>query len=340
MRIEGWSHGVTLYPSVPGRASLLRAKCARTSPDGTGFASAPGARSATTNRRHVEANAKINLTLEILARRDDGFHGLRSVMVPIALADELAFARSERFAFACEPAVLAGDNLVTRAFRHIDLSNAPVTVALRKRIPVGAGLGGGSSDAAAVLRAAMDGAFGTLPPRDWVADARALGSDVPFFLVDAPALVEGTGERVTALGHAPPWWIALVVPGVHVATGPAYAALDASRAPQTVPSRPRNGSASVRCGEALQRADYDAVLATMTNDFERVVRDAYPAVDAALEALTAAGAPGRAMLTGSGGACFALFPDESGARTFARRLRAPDDSAVHVVPFAGSNAWR
>jgi len=286
------------------------------------------------------APAKINLTLEILGRREDGYHALRSVMVPIALADELAFAPGERFAFACEPPALAADNLVTRAFARVGLGGAPVAVTLRKHVPVGAGLGGGSSDAATVLRAAMTGTFGDAGARDWVADARALGSDVPFFLVDGPALVEGTGERVTALGHAPPWWVVLVVPDVHVATGAAYAALAESRTRSPAPSRPRSGSATLRCAEALQRGDYDAVLAAMTNDFEPVVRAAHSAVDAALRALRDAGAPGRVMLSGSGGACFALFAHEDGARAFAARLRAPEGAEVHVVPFAASGAWR
>jgi 4-diphosphocytidyl-2-C-methyl-D-erythritol kinase len=288
----------------------------------------------------VLAPAKVNLTLEILARREDGYHALRSVMVPLALADELAFEPSERFTFACEPAALAPDNLVVRAFRRIGLDTAPVAVTLRKRIPAGAGLGGGSSDAAGVLRAAMSGAFDAQPARDWVGDARALGSDVPFFLADAPAIVEGTGERVTALGAAPPWWVVLVVPDVHVATGPAYAALAAARERVPAPTRPRSGSATLRCGEALQRGDYAGVLAALTNDFEPVVREQYPAVDAVLRALDEAGAPGRAMLSGSGGACFALFAGEDDARAFAGRLRAPHGAAVEVVPFAASATWR
>jgi 4-diphosphocytidyl-2-C-methyl-D-erythritol kinase len=286
----------------------------------------------------VLAPAKINLTLEILARRDDGYHNLRSVMVPIGLCDELTFRPSERFTFSCEPPALANDNLVVRALEHIGLGDAPLAVWLRKRIPVGAGLGGGSSDAAAVLRAAMAAAFGVPAPRDWVAVARELGSDVPFFLADGPALVEATGERVTALGAAPPWWIVLVDPAVEVATGPAYALLAQRRAAHPAASRPRNESASVRCGEALQRTDYATVLATMTNDFEPVVRAAYPPVDAALRALDAAGAPGRAMLSGSGAACFALYEQESSARAFAQRLVIPD-ATVHVVPFATSEVW-
>lgn len=284
------------------------------------------------------APAKINLTLEILARRDDGYHNLRSVMVPVGLADELEFEPADRFALACEPAMQATDNLVVTALNRIGLGQAPIAVTLRKRIPVGAGLGGGSSDAAAVLRAAMSPVLPGAGAHDWVAVARELGSDVPFFLVDGPALVEGTGERVTALGHAPDWWVVLAVPPVHVATGPAYALLAQQRAAHPPATRPRSGSASLRCGEALQRGDYATVLATMTNDFEPVVRNAYPQVDTMLRALDAAGAPGRAMLSGSGGACFALFDGEAKARAFAQRLR-PGDATVNVVPFAASGAW-
>jgi 4-diphosphocytidyl-2-C-methyl-D-erythritol kinase len=285
----------------------------------------------------VQAPAKINLTLEILARRDDGYHAVRSVMVPIDLRDELTFVPAPAFAFACDPPALGDDNLVVRAFERIGLAQAPIAVALRKQIPVGAGLGGGSSDAAAVLRAAMRGDFGTLPPRDWVADARALGSDVPFFLVDGPALVEGTGERVTALGSSPPWWVVVVMPPVAVATGSAYGALAAARAAAPPPTRPRNESASIRCGEALQRGDYHATLAAMSNDFEALVARDYAPVRAALDALAAAGAD-RAMLSGSGAACFTLARDERSAREVAQRL--PADGAVHVVALAESLAWR
>ncbi len=282
------------------------------------------------------APAKINLTLEILARRDDGYHNLRSVMVPVGLADELEFTAAAAFSFASDPAMPPADNLVVRALDRIGLSRAPVAVTLHKHIPVGAGLGGGSSDAAAALRAAMSSAIPGAVPHDWLAVARELGSDVPFFLADGAALVEGTGERVTALGRAPAWWVVLAVPPVQAATGPAYARLARARAARPAPTRPRSSSASLRCGEALQRGDYATVLDCMTNDFEPSVREAYDEVDATLRALDAAGAP-RAMLSGSGGACFALFEDEAGARAFARRLRA--DAAIHVVPFAQGETW-
>lgn len=287
----------------------------------------------------MPAFAKINLTLEILARRDDGYHALRSVMLPIGLADELRIVPAAHFSFTCQPAALTDDNLVVRALARLGLADAPLAVELRKAIPVGAGLGGGSSDAATVLRAAMRGELGQVPPRDWVADARALGSDVPFFLVESGALVEGTGERVTALGALPPWWVVLCVPGVHVATADAYHRLAGTRAAAPAPSRPRSDSASIHALEAVQRGDYDAAMAHAMNDFEPIVTAAYPAVAEALAALRDGGAT-RAMLSGSGGACFALERDEHAARALAARVHAPVGASLHIVPLAPTPAWR
>jgi 4-diphosphocytidyl-2-C-methyl-D-erythritol kinase len=287
----------------------------------------------------VLAYGKINLTLEILARREDGYHALRSVMLPIGLADEIAIEPAERFTFICAPPELAPGNLVVRALERIELAAAPFAVTLRKRIPVGAGLGGGSSDAAAILRAAMTGAFGQVRARDWLADARALGSDIPLFLVDGGALVEGTGERVTALGALPPWSLVLLVPGVHVATPDAFRRLAQARLAKPTPVRPRNDSASSRALTALQRGDFAGAVAAAVNDFEPVVREAYPEVGAALDALDAAGAP-HAMLSGSGGACFALCPDAAAAHALAERVRVPAGAALWVLPFAPTTTWR
>lgn len=287
----------------------------------------------------VLAYAKINLTLEILARRDDGYHALRSVMLPIALADEISVTPADRFSFACEPVELCPGNLVVRALERIGLADTPIAVTLRKRVPVGAGLGGGSSDAAAMLRAAMRGELGPLPTRDWLAEARALGSDIPFFLVEGGALVEGTGERVTALGALPPWGLVLLVPAAHVATGDAFRRLAEHRAARPVASRPRSESPSLRALVAVQRGDYAAAIDAAVNDFEPIVSNVYPEVGAALEALRAAGAR-HAMLSGSGGACFGLCPDEPAARELAGRVRVPAGASLTVLRFAPTPAWR
>jgi 4-diphosphocytidyl-2-C-methyl-D-erythritol kinase len=287
----------------------------------------------------VRAPAKVNLTLEILNRQDDGYHRLRSVMLPVALEDEIAIEPAERFAFSCEPATLTGDNLVVRAFAAAGAAQAPLAVALRKRIPVGAGLGGGSSDAAAILRSAIDGTLGPLASQDWLAAARALGSDIPFFLTGTGALVEGTGERVTALGALPPWWVVILAPDVHVDTGDAYRRLAAERAKAPAQTRARADSASIRALEAVQRADYAAAIAAATNDFEPLIAAAYPPVAAALRALRDAGAA-HAMLSGSGGATFALLPGEDSARALAAAIALPDGARLFVVPLAAANGWR
>lgn len=285
------------------------------------------------------APAKVNLTLEILNRQDDGYHRLRSVMLPIALEDEIAIEPAERFAFTCEPATLTGDNLVVRALVAAGAEGSPLAVALRKRIPVGAGLGGGSSDAAAILRAAIDGALGPLAAQDWLATARALGSDVPFFLTGTGALVEGTGERVTAVGALPPWWVVVLAPDVHVDTGDAYRRLAAARADAPAATRARVESASLRALEAVQRADYAAAVAAATNDFEALITATYPPVADALHALRDAGAA-HAMLSGSGGATFALCEREAQARALAAALVPPAGAALFVVPLASAAGWR
>ena len=287
----------------------------------------------------VRAPAKINLTLEILSRQDDGYHRLRSVMLPIALEDEISLEPAARFAFTCDPATLTGDNLVVRAFVAAGAAEAPFAVHLRKVVPVGAGLGGGSSDAGAILRAAIGGAFGPPGTRDWIAAARSLGSDIPFFLTGTGALIEGTGERVTALGGLPPWWIVVLAPAVHVDTGDAYRRLAAARAASPPPTRARAESASIRALEAVQRGDYAAAIAAATNDFEPVIADAYAPVAAALRALRDAGAV-HAMLSGSGGATFALCEREDDARALAERIARPDGARVFVVPFAATEGWR
>lgn len=281
------------------------------------------------------APAKINLTLEVLSRREDGYHALRSVMVPLALHDELLVEPSAQFAFTCDVSGLSGeDNLVVRAVRALG-PPPPVSIALRKSIPSQAGLGGGSSDAATALLAAMDGAFGAPPAVDWMALARSLGSDVPFFLARSGALVEGTGERVTPLGALPAWHALVLKPPAAVSTAAAYAALDRIERP----SRPRNASASLALLTALQRADFDATVRHLHNDFEAVVAAAEPSVAQALAALRRAGA-GHALLAGSGSCVFALARTSAEIARIEARLDLPASFQRFAAPFAATPAWR
>ena len=280
------------------------------------------------------APAKINLTLEVLARRDDGYHGIRSVMVPLDLADELAIERANRFSFSCDVAELDGEsNLAAAAARA--LGTPAARIALHKRIPVQAGLGGGSSDAAAVLRAAMSGVFGDGPPRDWLTIARELGSDVPFFLAGTAALVEGTGERVTPAGALPRWHALIVKPPVAVSTAHAYETLDARPRPR----RSRSDSVSLAALEALQRADFDSVEALLQNDFHDAITQQVPEVAGTVEALRAAGAR-SALLAGSGSCVFTLAPHRARVDAIRERLDLPNAYACYTCTFADTPDWR
>lgn len=282
----------------------------------------------------MQAPAKINLTLEVLDRRSDGYHSIRSLMVPIDLCDDLDIARADDFAFHCDRADLQADNLAVRAFDALELNDRRFALHLRKRVPVQAGLGGGSSDAAAILLAAMGGSFGSVPDRDWLSLARTLGSDVPFFLCGSGALVEGTGERVTAVGALPDWHVLVVRPPTGVRTADAYARLDSIERP----SRPRNRSLTLRALTALQRGDFDGVVESLSNDFQTVVGDE-PTIARALAALLDAGAA-KPTLAGSGSCVFALTQTAAERDAIAARLQLPDEFATFRTRFRPAQAWR
>jgi 4-diphosphocytidyl-2-C-methyl-D-erythritol kinase len=280
------------------------------------------------------APAKINLTLEVLARRSDGYHGIRSVMVPLELADELTIEPSETFEFTCNRSELAEEgNLVVRALRSLD--TPPCKVHLHKRIPLQAGLGGGSSDAAAVLRAAMAGALGRRIEADWLATARSLGSDVPFFLAGTGALVEGTGERVTPLGALPAWHALILMPPVAVSTAVAFAKLD--RAPR--PSRPRAESVSISMVGALQRCEFAAVRALLQNDFTSPIAEATLEIAAAQNALRKAGAT-NVSLSGSGSSVFTLATSAAEIAQIEGKLDLSPEYQRFPTAFGSSDGWQ
>ena len=284
----------------------------------------------------LRAPAKINLTLEVLARRHDGYHGIRTVMAPLELADELTIEPAARFLFECDRSELGGErNLAVAAIRALGESPPPIRMRLSKRIPVEAGLGGGSSDAAAVLQAAMGGAFGAQPNRDWLRLARGLGSDVPFFLAGTAALVESTGERITPAGSMPHWSVLIVKPPVAVSTAAAYAELDRFERPQ----RSRKDSVSIAALEALQRADFAAVEQHMQNDFHELIVSQTPEVAVAIDALRAAGAS-NALLAGSGSCVFTLASDANAIDAIEARLDLPAAYVRFATALAPTPQWR
>src|SRR4030042_6669000 len=162
------------------------------------------------------APAKINLVLEVLGKRDDGYHEIRSLVQTINLCDAISFEPASKVSFECtEPSLQTSDNLVVQAAELLRESSGyrkGAKIKLEKRIAWGAGLGGGSSDAAATL-SALDRLWRLkLTTSDLIEPAARLGSDVPFFIYGGTALIEGRGERVMPLAAPMPGWLVLLLP--------------------------------------------------------------------------------------------------------------------------------
>jgi 4-diphosphocytidyl-2-C-methyl-D-erythritol kinase len=264
----------------------------------------------------VRAYAKINLTLRVGPVLADGFHPLQTVFQSLGLHDTLDItARPGPFELTCSEAGVPTDdrNLVTRAARALwsalGRAGAPrgVAIHLSKHIPMQAGLGGGSSDAAS----ALSGLVRVWPPRgmrvDLPAVASRLGSDVPYFLVGGTALGLSRGEELYPLDDLPAFFVVLAQPAFGVATADAYRWLDEDRqAQRAAPQDSRRALAAWR-GLPLD----------LGNDLEAPEVRRHPENGAAKRALEAAGARAAAM-TGSGSAVFGLFAGEAAARRGAR----------------------
>lgn len=266
------------------------------------------------------APAKINLGLHVLRRRPDGFHDLATVFQRIPWEDELAArpASDERIALTCSDPALPtdDDNLVVRAARVLagacDVERG-ARLRLEKHLPAGAGLGGGSSDAAAALRLLSD--FWSLDATDETLRklAARLGSDVPFFLGAPAAYATGRGDVLHPMrDYRLPFPLVVAVPDVAVSTPDAYRLVAPSNQ-----DRP-DLRAVVRSNDpARWRRE-------LTNDFEEPVVEAYPVIGAVRAALRESGAA-YAALSGSGSAVFGVFEGNAAARTAARQLAERDD---------------
>jgi 4-diphosphocytidyl-2-C-methyl-D-erythritol kinase len=242
------------------------------------------------------APAKLNLFLHIVGRRSDGYHLLQTAIQFLDYCDELVFDVTDDGGVTRSgesPGVPLEFDLTLRAARLLKQEIAGTrgaAIALRKRVPVGGGLGGGSSDAATTLLALNELWRAGLSVADLAALGLRLGTDVPVFVHGHAALAEGVGEMITPIDLPEPWYF-VVVPPAHVPTAQVYAAFAADRGltPYTAPRTIRD----------LQQGHGH-------NDLERVVRRRYPAVDAAFDWLSRHGQP---RLTGSGGCVFIRVED-------------------------------
>jgi 4-diphosphocytidyl-2-C-methyl-D-erythritol kinase len=282
--------------------------------------------------------AKLNLSLRVLGRRADGFHELRTVFQTIDLHDEIEIEARARpgVELAVHGADLPSDerNLVHRAAQAFLAERGPVgggvAIRLAKSIPVGAGLGGGSANAATVLLG-LERLFARDSEPAWLADtARRLGADVPFFLVGGTALGRGRGDEIEPLADAPPprGALVLLVPPAGLPTGEVFAALGAP---------PLAGSA-VPKRETVAAPDGDDFAAWIgDNDLEAPAFRLRPALGALYTAAVRSGAR-RVRMSGSGSALFALY-DAAGEAAAAARFWPPD-IVWRRVETLGRAAWR
>jgi 4-diphosphocytidyl-2-C-methyl-D-erythritol kinase len=284
-----------------------------------------------------DSPCKVNLLLNILGRRADGFHELETVMHPVKVFDRLSFVRAGRgVQLTCSDPALPTDsrNLVTRAaegFLQAANRSDGVRIHLDKRIPLAAGLGGGSGNAATTLLALNDlfGAPLTAPQLGTI--AAGLGSDVPFFLQTKPALATGRGEQIQPLDFFPALHGAAFVlahPGFGIPTAWAYQHL--ARFPSALNGQP--GRARKLCS-LLQSARLRAAGAEFYNSLEAPALEKYPLLVLFQEFLRANGAAAT-LMSGSGSTTFALVEGQNAAEALAEKFRSRFGAAnwITVVP--------
>jgi 4-diphosphocytidyl-2-C-methyl-D-erythritol kinase len=265
----------------------------------------------------LPAYAKINLTLEVLAKRADGYHEISSILQTISLADTLTFESSDILDFRCDvPSLQSADNLVLKAaklLRETTGCNKGALIHLTKKIPIAAGLGSGSTDAAATL-VGLNRLWGLNLPLEKLTELAAnLGSDIPFFLYGGTALAQGRGERITPIHPASELWLVLLKPAIEPVTN------------KTAQLYSRLNAFHFTSGQSTQRLithlDHGGKIedSFLFNVFEQVVFDFFPMLSDDRSRLLSAGA--RSIhLAGSGPTFFTLAPDKARGEAILKRL--------------------
>ena len=265
------------------------------------------------------ANAKVNLTLAVGTKRPDGYHEVETVMTAVDLFDTVTVSRHPgiRDELICDPPVTERpeDNLCMKAlrvfFQELGVKEDFVTITLQKRIPTQAGLGGGSSDAAAMLRGLRTLYAPDMTDTRLEEMAAELGSDVPYFIRGGTAAATGRGERLALLPPMPECWYVIVKPEESHSTAAMYAAIDSVKA--------ERGADSQCMRQGLAAGDLRQIAAGLSNDFQQVLPEgsAVPAIVRSLREQEAL----NAQMTGSGSAVFGLFRHREDAEAAAGVLK-------------------
>ena len=281
----------------------------------------------------IRAPAKINLTLRVVGKRADGYHLLDTIMVPVSLYDEIDIQQRKT---ARRPAPLAPieircshpqvplgrDNIAYRAVELLMQKtkiNRPVCIRIKKKIPIGAGLGGGSTDAAAVLVGLNRMWKLRLSVRQLERLALQLGADVPFFIRAKPARARGIGEKLTLLPKLRRRWLVLAYPGFPVATAWVYGNLPVKLT-----------KVSVNTSIATPLESLDTLEKLLVNDLERVAIRRYPEIGRVKTMLSLAGAV-AVLMSGSGSSVFGVFRSKRWAERAYRRMQREEGVQAFLV---------
>src|ERR1700736_3044062 len=281
----------------------------------------------------LPAYAKLNLTLDVTGRRPNGYHDIDSVMQTISLHDLIWIERTDCRVFDVVGPMIAGENLVLKAARELEAyvsRSLPFTIRLFKRLPMGAGLGGGSADAAAFLKAANLLYDLKLKPAELIEIATAVGQDVPFLLSGGTARATGLGSTGSPLPPVPSSWRFLVVwPPLEISTRAVYEAVDGGapsgrHTPALVAALQSPTPTLLRSGRELFPGEGEEGEGIFGNDLEAARRTVFPALGEAIDRLRGL-VPGLTM-SGTGAALFAPFvrrQDADAALTAVRELGYP-----------------
>jgi 4-diphosphocytidyl-2-C-methyl-D-erythritol kinase len=280
----------------------------------------------------VEAPAKINIHLRVYSRRADGYHGILSIFQAVSLSDAIVIRSLKEpdlleigGEFGC-PAANSTVYKAALAFREMTGSRTGLAISVEKRVPIGAGLGGGSSDAAATLLGLSRLLGGGIPREALLSAAAGIGSDVPFFLEGGAAIVSGRGEELRSIPARTDYSLVIVYPGVSVSTAEAYGLLDRDRPDDS--SEPDPGADELARRYLGPLEDWD-----FANSFEPVIGSVHREIADARDELLRLGASFAAM-SGSGSAVFGAFGDRNRARLARDAMGEGGREAFLAAPLA------
>lgn len=285
--------------------------------------------------------AKINWSLRILGKRPDNFHEVRTTLQTVSLHDQLDFELSgdQQIALSCNDPQIPTDNrnLIVRAAQALSdryKIGKGVQIQLQKSIPLQAGLGGGSSNAAVALLALAQLWQIDIGANDLLAIAADLGADVPFFLFGGSALATGTGTTVSSLPDAGVHNLIVIAPNVSVSTRDAYASMQAALTSDTAEFIL---SSSQKAGISTDSLPW--LHSDFANDFESVIFDIHPEIELVKELLLAAGA-NAALLTGSGSSVFGVFADQKSQQQALEKIQCQAGWRIFPCVTVSRNEYR